>query len=276
MINKFRSLVLILFIFPSLSNASLIQGIGFGENNNFIDDGIITTQYRDDGTVWEWLDLTVTNGITFVSVEGDLSDNQTLDSSSYLNGSVGARNDVLNLDEEYTKGWNTVSINETVQMFSDFFGFSILNGDYLTGNTLFSSTSVEDFISLFGDTYHEGLEDGGVGLVDIDPNRLDYGFSLGFSNTSDVNLMNVNQTAWVADYQNANSLNDNTDAISASNSLQNHRKKYQSGTWLNRQVDNPNLDVNQNVSQVPEPKSIFFLSLLLMVLIYHTKKAKEF
>lgn len=154
-------------------------------SSTFTDNGNKVTEVRtfDDSSVqtWEWLDLTVSNGISYNSLVADLTDDDKLNNSSALNANAGALADVAALSPDDQSGWETQSDQDIVDLFNNFFGLSLVDGQ--THSFLANVTIVETFIAYFGDTYHEGRAD--IGLV-VGINGIGYnsGYTYGAANTT--------------------------------------------------------------------------------------------
>ncbi len=239
-----------------LSTATIIPAGGLGVNSNFIDNGLVTTEYRADGTVWEWLDLTVTNGISYNSLVADLNDNGLLDGSSALNANSGAVADVLALTAPHRSGWGTVSDVSVVNMFNSYFGTSLIDDTNLFAPTapLDDSTVVERFISLFGDTYHEGLSDINA-TVGLNGSGKNSGYTYGMTSTSIAT--NNNETAYVLDgeyWQDSTDMSN--DMIITTNILITNEIRYWAATWMQREI-----------TPVPEPTTLAIFGLGLIGLV---------
>ncbi len=236
--SKYFAIVLSLFGAVN-AQAAIIPAGGFGVNSNFIDNGIITTEYRADGTVWEWLDLTVTNGIAFDSLVDDLNDDNTLNNSntSTMNANTGAHADVAALKAEHATGWGAVGAADVAAMFNSFFGTSLSVGQSLFApeSPLHQTTTVEYFISIYGDTYHDGREDANFATDDTNPELPNIGYTYGMSNT--VTQAGAVRALYVLDGQYGYLPTDQIlDRIHlATQSGVSYASTYY-GTWLNREV----------------------------------------
>ncbi len=121
----------------------------------FNDNGYKVTEVRTFGDssveTWEWLDLTVTNGISFNSLVADLADDSKLNNSSALLANTGALTDVEGLLAVDQTNWETQTDQDIVNLFSNFFSLA------LRDDIMFSYRAnvdiVEEFIFLFGDAY---------------------------------------------------------------------------------------------------------------------------
>lgn len=245
------------------AQAAIITTGGFGVDSNFIDNGLITTEYRADGTVWEWLDLAVTNGISFNSLVDDLNDDNTLNNSNTftLNANDFAQDDVNALSAAQAAGWDTVSASDVVNMFNSFFGTSLSVGDTIRQPwmPLDDNTVVEDFIKLFGDTYHDDFIEECLTnstCIDENPNLENIGSAYGMSNTikkTPTIILMPN----VYDGQTFDLLTDNAaDLIDTKFSLSTDSVSHDIGTWLTREV-----------KSVSEPATAVMFTLALMGLI---------
>jgi hypothetical protein len=255
-----------------LLNSSLAYGgiisSGFGVNGNFIDKGNITTEYRADGTVWEWLDLTVTNGISVETIKADIKDNGIIDNSIneigvYRNAFI----DIEALSESDAKGWKIESVNGAQAMLNNYFGLTIdltVNDRYSFGA---NTTIVESFILLFGDTVHEALvQFDELLFVDANPSLPNIGSTRGYTSMYDVinrfddfgkytDSYDLYYFAVVDDGQFSEYLYDDSvdDSIYLNRSSVTRRNvSGGTGTWLTRQV------------MVPEPSILAIFALGLM------------
>ena len=240
------------------AQAAVIPAGGFGVNSNFIDNGIITTEYRADGTVWEWLDLTVTNDISFNSVVDDLNDDNTLNNSnsSTLYASNGAKADVLALSAAQATGWNTVSSADVVDMLNSFFGMSLSVGQDISAPTspLDDSSAVEKFITLYGDTFHDMEDDRNIIGTDDNPSLDNIGYLYGQTNTPGGSNPPLVFATFVFDGQYYHDISDTrTDRLETSVRLDSSNRYGNVGTWLSREV-----------STVSEPATAVMFTLGLM------------
>lgn len=179
--NSISTLIAASVLLISFSGSTtIIVGGSYGISSNFVNDGIITTETRSDGTIWEWLDLTITNGLSLNSVELDLADDGLLNNSSnvLLYDSTSALGDVTSLHSLLKSGWSTVSIDVLADLVSSFYGQIFVPYD---SSTFSESTLTDDFVELFGDTYFEGLDDRNGSSFEVDSNYR--GRTEGFSNT---------------------------------------------------------------------------------------------
>ena len=248
------------------AQAAIIPAGGFGVKSNFIDNGLITTEYRADGTVWEWLDLTVTNGISFNSLVDDLNDDKTLNNSniSTSNSSAGARADVAALSAAHTTGWNTVSALDVVEMFNSFFGTTLVVGATLRApsDPLDDDAVVEKFIQLFGDTYHEGRSDTGSNSRDANDNLDNIGYAQGATATALASPAAYNFATVVYDGQYINLNDDSNDDFVALDFNANRFAWHENvGTWLLREV-----------KSVSEPATAVMFTLGLMGVIVRRRR----
>lgn len=236
------------------SFAAVIPAGGYGVNSNFIDNGVVTTEYRDDGTVWEWLDLTVTNGISNRSVVADLEDDGILNNSTALNGSVGAIADVTALSAQQNSGWQTVAMADAVSMLNSYFGtsFSVGSNLFALAAPLNEASTVELFINLFGDTYHDGFADDNLVPVDANPSLANIGYAYGISSTAI--SATYNRETQVFDGQFIDETVDaNGDEIKTSEDRFVVNPAPDAGTWLVRQV-----------VVVSEPSTVLLFALTLI------------
>ncbi|MDP5136403.1 PEP-CTERM sorting domain-containing protein [Rheinheimera baltica] len=254
------SIFLAVNCFVNVANAGIIPIGGFGVNSNFIDNGVITTEYRADGTVWEWLDLTVTNGISYNSIVRDLSDDNILNNSKTLNAHAGALIDVNGLSLSNASGWSSVSALEVVEMFNAFFGTSLVNGQFIEGNGIVQSSVIEQFISIFGDTYIEGNFDNNPRYSDLDFSKRQVGWASG--QTSDLQKsrgtfsITRSRTFIVSDKDFVGNLgleSDSIDKIGLSAPSNANSNELFIGTWLAREI-----------TPVPEPTSIAMFTVALL------------
>jgi hypothetical protein len=242
---------------------------GFGVSNNFINNGVITTEYRADDTVWEWLDLTVTNGITHNSIVADLLNDGSLNNSSgVLIGSGGAKADVAALSAPEASGWSTVSQGGVTSMFNAYFGFTNeLTVDFQVYTT--DAELVENFIALFGDTYHEGNIDADSVSPDANPGLPDIGYSYGYTNTAVASGAAI-YAPIVFDGQYRQRTGDSADYLSNQFSVSPTSATYYQGSWLTRELIIS--DDSPQTSSVPEPSSITIFSLALLGLVSLRRK----
>lgn len=159
----FSTLIFNLLI--SLSTQASLLSTGYGVNGNFQNNNFTTTEYKNGIATRQWLDLVVTNGISYNSILNDINDDGQLNvSASNFNANADAIKDIGSLDIGLTKGWRVASSQDVNQLLNDFFGitFNPNAGSYtFKDDDGFRSNPpiVQDFISLFGNTYYEGLED---------------------------------------------------------------------------------------------------------------------
>ena len=254
----------------SVANAAHISipAGGFGVSNNFIDNGVITTEYRENGEVWEWLDLTVTNGISHNSIVADLLNDGSLNNSDgVLNANDGAKADVAALSAVEASGWSTVNLDDVTSMFNDYFGFTdelVVN----SASTAAGASLTEDFIALFGDTYHEGYEDIGTTLFEADPQQPNVGYTYGGSETMSLPLYNF--APMVYDGRFKDSTRDFEDFVQVGTIVLQDVVEFHIGSWLARQVIVS--DGNPQITSVPEPSSITIFSLALLGLVSLRRK----
>ncbi|UIP27780.1 PEP-CTERM sorting domain-containing protein [Photobacterium sp. TLY01] len=250
MINITRFLPLVLVLTPVISNASLLY------TSTFVDNGDMVTEVRDYGSyteTWEWLDLTITNGITYNSIAADLADNGALDNSAGLVGIANSIADVTGLSPTQTGGWNTVSDQGVVDLFNSFFGLMLIDDQNHFFGT--NTTEVEQFIQLFGDTYHEGREDSNLtNTPDANPALPNIGYAYGNTNTP-ISSTEV-ELSRVIDGQYYDDINDITNDQILNNSFVSIHFYYDHiGTYLTRNI---------TITEVPEPGTFALFTLALM------------
>lgn len=243
------------------ANAALI-----GVNANFEDNGLTVLEYRDDGSVWEWLDLTVTNGISFNSLDADLNDNGLLDNSSPLYAMGGALDDVNGLSADLRTGWRTVSDVAVVDLFNNFFDLSLVDDqDHLFNTNL---PIVEMFILAFGDTYYEGFGDANVTETDVNPSLPNIGWSRGITNTIKIDLISSNETARVSDAQWISETYDQFfDHILTHSHQISDNPNYVTGTWLVREA--------QITTTVDEPAAFTLVAFSLALMAWRRKQQRK-
>ncbi|REL25460.1 hypothetical protein DXX93_02095 [Thalassotalea euphylliae] len=237
------------------------QAAMIGVDNNFEDNGLTVLEYRSDGSIWEWLDLSVTNGISYNSLVADLNDDGRLNNStSLLITNTGALNDVLNLAPDLSNGWSTVASADLTGLFGTFFGLTLVGNEQVTiGNG--ASDLTEQFILAFGDTVHEASEDSGATINDVNPNLPNIGETRGYTNTA-VGNRGKFRSPFVLDGQTSFQFNDNvTDILSfnATNTAQFANATV--GTWLVREV-----------ATIPTPSILSLFALSLVALCIRRKK----
>ncbi|WP_286233407.1 PEP-CTERM sorting domain-containing protein [Thalassotalea sediminis] len=240
-----------------------------GVSGNFINFGPTVYESREDGSVWQWLDLTVTNGISYKSLVADLADNNLLDNSSPLNGSAGAVADVIGLYDSYRGGWSTVSDTSVVNMFNSFFGLSLVDDQIYNFNR--NVEIVNDFIKAFGDTYHEGFcNDTNSCPVDVYPQSKNSGYTYGRTSSHSFTLQSgrYNEAANVFDgyYRNLGG-DSNFDLINTG--LSSHVKSTYAatGTWLVREVKPAN-----EAQPVSEPATALLFAVSLVAIGLRRKR----
>ena len=251
-----------LILLTNLAHSGPILMNGQGVNGNYFHNGLITTEYREDGSVWEWLDLTVTNGISFKSIASDLDDNALLDNSYSLVSNEGALSDVLQLSSNQKSGWSTVSEDESMFLINDFFGLSLLDQQahsYGMENTNY----MNEFISLFGDTISEGYEDQ-YGVRQQGTNESNHATSnsaRGFTNQKYFGIFN--ELLIFHDGARAYDAGDfRNDFINTSTYDYNNRSLRSTGTFLVREKEE-----NSQTVSVPEPSTLILFALPLLGLI---------
>lgn len=242
-------------LFSNIAIANLVLGASYGVDSNFVNNGFITTEYRADGTVWEWLDLTFTNGIRFNSIQADIDDDGIINNSSPLSGGSEFLVDLASLTLEQTTGWSTVSETIIVNMANSFFGLTLSEEDVFEFNA--SVPIVDDFIQLFGETFYEAQLDLGNILNDVNPALPNLGVSIGMSNTF-INADSV-ATLFVSDQQSNFSNEDIVDdVIRTDTGFAAASSGISTGTFLIRQAQ-----------PVPAPSSlIIFTSAFVGLMAY--------
>ncbi|WP_438864496.1 PEP-CTERM sorting domain-containing protein [Neptunicella sp.] len=233
------TLVSIMLAGSCLVNVANAGYIVNGGKDNFINNGVITTEYRADGTVWEWLDLTVTNGISYNDIVNDLTDDNKLNASVTFTANASFSSNIAALSTTDALGWATVSSNDLAAMFSRFFDGEYISGNTYTGTSLSASSSdIETFIGLFGDTLHEGSSDpANIGQT--------WGATSSYYNSTYI------YSGLVYDYQSATK--DYSDLVRITSTYTATSERADIGTWLVREA-----------AQVPEPASIAIFSLGLL------------
>lgn len=278
----FRIISLASLYLSSLSaQAALINPDGFGVEKNFVDSGLYTTEHRADGTVWEWLDLTVTNGIEFESIIQDMTNNNRLDNSEGVLTDYAYSNsvaDVAALSEYESVGWELQSMYSIAAMINSYFGLSLepdLNErsryDFSYNYGFGTNTEImETFVHLFGDTVHEGYQDSGLEMDDKNPNLPNIGYTYGITSSFIENHYYDYETghhryskalidAMVADFQLHEYETDGYDQISFSDSGFVTYDSANRGVWLARQVS-----VNE-----PSDMAVFFLGAACLLFMRH-------
>jgi hypothetical protein len=229
-------------------NATTIYTSTFTDNGNKVTE--VRTFADSSIQTWEWLDLTVTNGISYNSLIADLADDDMLNNSSALNANAGALADVAGLSSDDQLGWQTQSDQDIVDLFNNFFGLILVDdaNHFYNANV----SVVEVFITLFGDTYHEGRYDSGLSVA-LNGDGRNSGFSHGSTNTTIISS-GRNESALVVDGQyHYSTMDDVTDRIITIASATVDDPNYDMGTWLAREV----VDVNE-----PSPIVMFALALM--------------
>ncbi|UUO22031.1 hypothetical protein FGD67_01575 [Colwellia sp. M166] len=107
--------------------------------STFADNGLITTETRTDTatgavSVWEWLDVTVTNGLSYSNVVTDLVDGILGNTSAHTGASAGAISDICALSAAQATSWQTVTIEKISEMFSAFYGEDLYPLTYQFGH----------------------------------------------------------------------------------------------------------------------------------------------
>ena len=239
------------------ANATLIN-----YSSTFTDNGNKVTEVRtfNDSSVqtWEWLDLTVTNGIGYNSLVEDLNDGildgkdaTDTDNSFFWNANAGAMSDVNNLAAGDRSNWTTVSNQGVVDLFNSFFNLNLLDDQthfYYNNEPL-----VDEFINLFGDTYHEGGDDTGAsfGL-----NGSGHNSGYAFGSTSTKYSVTTQETAYVMDGQwHFDRADQQPDTLRTDTSYNGDMGFRGYGTWLTREVSSVD---------VPEPSTIAMFALALL------------
>ena len=252
---KLARYIALMTTYMTLALSTSTQATPIGVFGNFEDNGLTVLEYRDDGTTWEWLDLTVTNGISYNSLVTDLNNDGLLNNSDdVLYGSSGALADVVSLTDDLRGGWNTVSSQQVTLLINSFFDLTLEVGNqhYFEEN----SELVEYFVKAFGDSFYEGSVDNGFPVYDYyGQNRIWNTEGL----TSDA------YTAWGSPYNISVSVANDISSYNATTMIaskvdaiwifmpgKTDLNNALAGTWLTRQV------------AVAAPSSI---SLLVLVLI---------
>lgn len=260
----------------SLNANALDYTSTFTDNSNMVTEVRTFTSGVKAGTTerWEWLDLTVTNGISFNSIQADLNDDNSLNNSVALNSySPIFIQDVIDNDVAGNgDGWSTVSDQGVVDLFNAFFGLSIVDEQTHSYGT--NTTIVESFIEKFGDSYHEGLaqddETYGNKRIDVDTNLANIGYTYGYTN-SFVKASSL-EGAYVFDGQ---FINNSTEDSRTDLIVTNHRMSPDTtlsafGTFLVREAVEENIPEpfallrQAIVTEVPEPSTLAICSLALM------------
>jgi len=247
---KFKSLLLL------LTSLVVTQVQALDYISTFTDEGNITVETRNftDGSKeeWQWLDLTITNSLSFNSVAADLANDGSLNNSdNALVGLATSISDVTSLSAEEQTGWQAATDEGVVDLINAFFGLSLVDGQNVIGGL--DSLKVEEFITTFGDTYHEGRDDAGFTSTDVNPSLPNIGFTQGITGTLFEQDIAFNEIVLVSDGQYFYETSDNTvDRIITTSTYQNDASgDYLIGTWL----------VRQNVD---EPSTVVLFSLALM------------
>jgi hypothetical protein len=248
-----------LYIFYSFSAAATIIPSGFGSESNFYDNGVVTTEYENGVAVREWLDLTITNGISYNSVFADLEDDNIINASpNGFNANLGAITDIATLASNQSENWELATFQQVNGLINDFFGinFNPTLGSYIfrdvdgyRTNTLI----VEQFIKLFGDTWHEGRTDVGASDPDVNPTLENIGFNAGYAATETAPPFDLRSFRVTDGQYSDNSTDSITDSID-NYSRNPSTRRYEIGTWLVR-----------DVQIVSEPKTILILLLGLLI-----------
>jgi len=242
---KFKSLLVL------LSGMFVSQGHALDYTSTFTDNGNVILETRtfadNSEEEWEWLDLTITNSLSFNSIAADLANDGSLNNSD--NSLVGLSNsiaDVTSLAADEQFGWSAASDQDVVDLINAFFAtdthptFPMEDGENIVSGL--NSTLIEEFITTFGDTYHEGRDDAGFTSSDANPSLPNIGFAQGITGTVFAGDVNFNEIVSVEDGQYFYSTSDTvTDRIiTTSNYLNDASDDYLIGTWLIRQkVDEP-------------------------------------
>lgn len=237
--------------------------------SDFTDSGNKVTEVRTFSTgakagtteTWEWLDLTVTNGISFNTLLCDISidcnndgiaDNDGVlnNSNNDLNANSGALADIAALSDADRVGWQTQSDTDIVNLFNAFFNLSLVDDQNHNYGT--NVIEVERFITLFGDTYHEGREDYGK-INGVNGSGKNSGFSAGLTHSPHT-INGFNERAYVEDGENHDVRDDlKNDKIMTTGFGINSDFTNKYGTWLAREV-----------VETPEPTSIAMFTLALL------------
>jgi len=243
-----KALPILIAVTSSFSaSASLID-----YTSTFTDNGVITTEIRTNtstGAVntWEWLDLTVTNGMSFNDIAADVADG-ILDNN--VNGTLmnigNARADITALSTNARTGWRTVTHKSINNLLTAFFEINIPEYQRIWTNT---PNSIETYINFFGDTFHEGYDD----YYNSRMNNKGYtGHTHGFSSTTHVENNDINYAPIVSDGEIFWNGADYEDHIYTGNFTRGSVSQYSIGTYLQREV------------KVPEPSTFLIFSLALI------------
>jgi hypothetical protein len=230
--------------------------------STFEDAGFTVTQTKHfiDGRTeqWEWLDLTVTNGMSFSGIQDDINDNGVLDNSQIpLTGWSGSLADVYNLPQNLTTGWSTVSSVEALGLLTQFFTLQLFDNAIYDFQA--ESDNIETFISMFGDTYQEGYSDSGGQLPNGTPSIVH-----AVGKTNSIVTADRVRTVFVSDATFNGGYIDGFDTINTRNRSHINANFVNSGTFLNRQV--------VVVSSPP----MFFLILLILTLTFFSRDRSFF
>jgi hypothetical protein len=237
-------------------NAATIYSSTFTDNGNKVTE--VRTFADSSVQIWEWLDLTVTNGISYNSLIADLADDDKLNNSIVLTANLGAIDDVEGLSSDDQSGWQTQSDLDIVDLFNNFFTLSLVEGDTHHYNA--NVSIVEEFIVMFGDTFHEGLvEYGGPGGTNgVGRNS---GYTLGMTSTTHPPpVTDENVAAIVHDGQYFNRIDDQfADYIYLTRHVNPDEVVYAYGSWLARLQP-----VVSDAQPVNAPTTIVLFALALM------------
>ena len=240
-----------LYIFYSFSAVATIIPSGFGSESNFYDNGLVTTEYENGVAVREWLDLTITNGISYSSLAADLEDDGILNGSpKFFSGNAGALSDISNLTLGQSQGWMSASSQQLNSLIDTFLGISY---NPTRGTHIFRDDDgyrtyipiVGSFVQLFGDTFNEGLADIGATPSNQPPSVE---FNAGYTTPETYppfNFRSFRVSGWSGGNNQIDSYSRNVIT-----------ERYEIGTWLVR-----------DVQIVSEPKTILILLLGLLVIL---------
>jgi hypothetical protein len=227
---KLKTIVFGVIVTMSMSvNAAPLYISSFADNGNKVTE--VRTFANNSAKTFEWLDLTVTNSISYDSLIADLADDNKLNNSIVLRvASSGALADITTLSLADQIGWETQSSQNIVTLLNSFFGLSMVGDAFHNFNA--NVASVESFINMFGDTYHERLDDQEQIYINLQPAAF-IGSTQGL--TSDVNGI-FNKLVTIADGQYYYLTEDSEQDYIRTSNLVSSRLRISSGTWFAREV----------------------------------------
>ena len=232
-----KTFLAISLLFLSLiSNASLI---------NFVDNGRTTFEYKDDGTIVEWLDVTETFNRSFDVINADLADSLLTLSDT---------------NDQLAFGWDYASIEDVTLMVNNFYsdlGFVHLAYSYNGLNSYQERNEL--FIALFGDTEKKRYSENGYELYNDFSGDV-YGKTSSINTDSgDVYIAQVfdgdyhyNRFGLITD-------TDDFDAMATQNIVGKHITN-SGGSWLKREV-----------TSVPEPSTSIIFIVAIFVLLFNKR-----